>query len=412
MSIEWFLQHRRDPNPRHVRIRSAELRNASAYWATVVQGAGPLAFLVVDAEVVDRNVIRLDTENVLDISLAPSATLVDAAKPVTVVWNGAAREMRVKKGELRLTAAEYKPEAVHKTSRLPGATTDFTVTPFAIVTGTVSKDPDMVALCRKKAAAFVAAWRDWQKQEPRVFTDTEIKDADMAAYSLLLVGGPEANRVTAKLAGKLPLEIAADHVTIGGKSFPATDAAVQMIYPNPLNAERYVWLAAATSTDGMYFSELNPQRLSDWDYTIADGRIPGYKQSATALDTRVVSGMFDYNWRFSESLAHAGDPAIRAKGRQTHRPKPGFAVDPKVLESYVGRYQIEQGPLIEVLRDGTRLMMKLPGQTENDELLPESATEYDIPKYGVWMSFVRDASGKVTGFTGYQESNFEAKRVD
>jgi hypothetical protein len=357
-------------------------------------------------------VIRLDTENVLDIALSPSAGLVDPAKPVTVVWNGSAQEMRLQNGALRLTSAAYQPAPLHKNNRLPGSTADFTVTPFAIVIGTVSKDPDMAALCRSKAQAFIAAWRDWQKQPLRVFQDTEIKDAEMANYSLLLVGGPDANRVTAQLAARLPLQIAADRVTIDGKAFAAKDAAVQMLYPNPLNQERYVWIVAGTSTDGMYFSDPNPQRSSDWEYTIVDGRIPAYKESASSLQTRVVSGMFDYNWRFSDSLAQPGDAAIRAKGRQIHRPKPNLTVDSKVSESYVGRYQIEKGPQIELFQDGKRLMMKLQGQSEADELLPESETEYDVPKYGVWMSFLRDASGKVTGFTGYQESNFEAKKLN
>jgi hypothetical protein len=116
MSIEWFLQHRRNPNPRHVRIRSAELRNASAYWAHVLQAASPLAFMAVDAEVVDRNVIRLDTENVLDIALSPSAALVDPAKPVTVVWNGSAREMRLQNGELRLTRPDTSPRPFTRTT--------------------------------------------------------------------------------------------------------------------------------------------------------------------------------------------------------------------------------------------------------------------------------------------------------
>src|ERR1035441_6773274 len=110
LSIEWFLEHRRNPNPRHVRIRSAELRNASAYWAQVLQQASPLDFMAVDAEIVDRNVIRLDTENVLDIALSPTAALVDAAKPVKVVWNGSAQELRLQNGELRLTAAAYSPQ--------------------------------------------------------------------------------------------------------------------------------------------------------------------------------------------------------------------------------------------------------------------------------------------------------------
>jgi hypothetical protein len=412
MNIEWFLEHRRNRNPLNVRIRSAELRNASAYWARVLQAASPLAFMVVDAEVVDRNVIRLDTENVLDIALSPAAPLVDPSKPVKVVWNGSAQVMRLQNGELRLTANEYQPAPAHKNPRLPGSMADFTVTPFAVVVGTVSADPEMVTLCRRKADAFIEGWRDWQKQEPRVFRDTEIGDAEMAKYSLLLIGGPEANRVTAKLAGSLPLLVAADRITIDGKNFAVKDATVQMIYPNPLNAERYVWIAAGTSTDGMHFCDLNPHRPSDWDYTIVDGRIPAYKESGSSLQLRVVSGMFDYNWRYSDALAQPGDAAIRARGRLMHRPKPGLVVDAKVLDSYAGHYQIEHGPALEVLRDGKRLTVRIHGATETDELLPESETDYDIPKYGVWISFLRDANGKVTGFTGYQDGNFEARKLD
>ena len=409
-SIEWFLRHRRDPSPRHVRIRSAELRNASAYWAQVRQAASPLAFMVVDAEVVDRNVIRLDTQNVLDLVLSPSATLVDQSKAVRVVWNGVAQEMGLQNGQLRLTTAGYKPAALQKNARLPGSTTDFTVTPFAIVIGTVSKHPAMVALCAQRAKTFIDTWRDWQKQEPRVFKDTEIKDADMAKYSLLLFGGPDANRVAVKLAARLPLQILKDRIAIDGKAFPVKDAAVQMIYPNPLNAERYVWIVAGTSTDGMYFCAPSPQMLYDWDYIIMDGHIPAYKQKASALQTNVVSGMFDYNWRFSDSLAQPGDAEIRVKGRQIHRPNVNLSIDPKVLDSYVGRYQIEQGPVLDVAREGKRLMIRQG--TNGGELVPESETDYYMSEFNVRVSFVRDASGKVTAFTGYQNSDFEAKKLD
>ncbi len=270
----------------------------------------------------------------------------------------------------------------------------------------------MVALCNQKAAVFINGWRDWQKQEPRVFKDSEIKDADMARYSLLLVGGPDANLVTEKLAARLPLRVSPERITIDGKDFVVKDAAVQVIYPNPLNPERYVWIAAGTSTDGMYFCDLNIRRTDDWDYVIMDGHIPPYKQKASPLQTRVVSGMFDYNWRYNASLAEAGDPQVRANGRQVRRPKPDLVVDPKVLDSCVGRYQIVQGPVIEVLRDGRRLMVRVQGQTDTAELVPESDTDYMIPAIGARISFVRDASGNVTGFTGYQSEDFEGKKLN
>ena len=410
MNIEWFLKQARDPHPRKVRIRSAELRNAGAWWARVEQATSPLEFMQVDAEVVDRNVIRLDTDNVLDIVLTPPAALVDPAKPVNVVWNGVAREMRVQDGALRLTRAEYKPAPLHKTPKLPGSTSDFLMTPFAIVIGTSSKDPDMVALCKEKAQGFVEGWKDWQKMEPRVFLDSEIKDADIARYSLILVGGPDANRVSAKLASRLPLKMSAEAIRIDGHEFKAKDAAVQLIYPHPLNAERYVWLFAGNSTGGMYFTEPNPRRAYGWDFIIVDGHIPAFKQSATDEQTRVVSGTFDYNWRFSSSLKFDGDAEVRAKGRTLRRPDRNLKIDPKVLASYVGRYQIQGGPLIEMYLDGARLMVRADGSTS--EMLPESETSYYVTMVNARLFFESDANGKVTGFTGYGGGDFEGKRLE
>jgi poly(3-hydroxybutyrate) depolymerase len=408
-SIEWFLQHRRDPNPRHVRIRSAELRNASSYWVHIKQGASPLAFMIADAEVLDRNVIRLDTDNVLDVVLSPSAALIDPAKSVKVVWNGVAHEMSMQKDELRLTSPDYKPAKLHKNERLPGGTYDFLVTPFAIVIGTSSKDADMVALCREKAQSFIDWWSSWQKREPRVFLDTEITDADIERYSLLLIGGPDANRVAAKLAGKLPIKIATDRIDIHGKQYNVRDAAVQMLYPHPRNSERYIWMIAGTSADGMFFADPNRFRVYDWDYIIVDGRIPAYKQGASPMQVRVVSGLFDYNWRFSESLSYPGDVDVRAKGRQLRRPKLNVEVDPKILATYIGQYQTD-GPMIEIHMSDGRLIATV-GDDES-ELVPESESSFYSAKDNVYIEFVRDAAGKVTGFTSYWNGDFEGRKLD
>jgi hypothetical protein len=46
------------------------------------------------------------------------------------------------------------------------------------------------------------------------------------------------------------------------------------------------------------------------------------------------------------------------------------------------------------------------------ELVPETETSFCILRYDVWISFTRDASGKVTGFIGYQNGDFEGKKLD
>jgi poly(3-hydroxybutyrate) depolymerase len=410
MNIGWMLERVRNPDPPKVRIRSAELRNARAWWARVQRSARPLEFILVDAEVVDRNVIRLDTRNAMDVVLSPSSKLVDVTRPVRVVWNGVARDLRVTNGELRLTDPAYKPAPLNKTPELPGATFDFFNTPFAVVVGTQAKDEATRAMLEAKGAEFSRAWTDWQKFEPRMFTDVQISEADIAKYSLVLIGGPAENRVTAALAAKLPIRISADRVTIDGRSFAARDAAVQMLYPNPRNAARYVWLFAGTSQAGLNLAAPTPFRADGWDYLIDDGHVPAPRQKTPMERTNVVSGSFDNHWRLDPAYLQMGDQEIRAKGRVLARPGKKLALPAATLESLAGNYRLPNGRRVTVTRQGDALHAKV----ESEELDLEAIDERNFygAKFNVWLTFEKDAEGKVTGFVGYQpgDGDFEAKR--
>jgi dienelactone hydrolase len=410
MNGEFFLKHVRDPNPRQVRIRSAELRHAQAYWVRVEQRARPLEFLHVDAELVDRNVIRLDTQNVVDVTLSPAA-LVDASRPVKVVWNGVARDLRLDGGELRLTDTSYKPAALRKTRALPGSINDFYNTPFAVVAGTISKDASTREIVRLRAEEFVNEWKEWQKYPPRYFLDTEISDADIARYSLILVGGADANRVTAKLASKLPLKIRGDAITIGdargGRTYTAPDAGVQLLYPNPRNPARYVWISAGTSALGLAQAAPNPYQVGEWDFFIDDGHLPPFKQTLPRERTRVVSGMFDQNWRFDPAFVLPGDAQARAAGRQFRMPT-GAKAASALMAELAGDYQFNPGPLVVVAARDGKLFAKA-GADEGELELVEGLTFY-ISRFRGWVTFERDAAGKIAGLKGYFGQDVEATR--
>jgi hypothetical protein len=89
---------------------------------------------VSDAEVVGPNRLRRDTRNVAAAELRPGP-LVDATKPVEVVWNGVVRSATAREGRLDLQAEGRKPAALEKTDRLAGPFEDAVSTPFAIVLG-------------------------------------------------------------------------------------------------------------------------------------------------------------------------------------------------------------------------------------------------------------------------------------
>ena len=60
-----MLSHRRVRHPRRLRMRACDLKSASVHWVRVENRENPEAFIVVDAEVVAPNLIRLSTENPL-----------------------------------------------------------------------------------------------------------------------------------------------------------------------------------------------------------------------------------------------------------------------------------------------------------------------------------------------------------
>jgi hypothetical protein len=317
---------------------------------------------------------------------------VDASRPVEVVWNGVARPVTAREGRLDLEAEGRARAGLEKTDRLAGPFEDAAGTPFAVVLGTIARDPEMRRACEWKVKSFVAFWRDWQKVEPRVYGDTEISDADAARYSLLLVGGPGENAVARRLAGRIPLEVREDAVVVDGKAFPAADAGVSLVYPSPLNPERYVAVLAGTSPGGLGFADW---QNGEWDFQIVDGR-----SAAAALDPpsrfpergRIASGYFDGAWRLDEAFVVRGDEALRAKATPTAAPRP-ITLEPAALDRVTGTFRIPDGPRVRVYREGSRLMGAQEGRS-GGELVPESETQFFLLGEDVRLAFERDAAGR------------------
>lgn len=406
--IDWLVAQRREPNPRKVRLRSAELQHATAYWVTVNRFDRPDAFAVVDAEITGRNAIRLDTQNALTVTLSPAATLVDPAAPVQIVWNGAARTGTLSDGRIELGAeAAATGGQLEKSASLPGAIGDIFNLPFAIVVGTASADPAMKEQCRLHGDSLEKYWREWQRQPPRRFTDTELSDAEAARYSLILIGGPDANLVTRKFADRLPLQVAADRIVVGDRTFAATDARVQMIRPNPLNPQRYVLVVAGTSAAG--FRLWGPGRMSgtDFDFLIEDNRVNPAGPDLPPSRFAVASGWFDRTWKSQDVLTIPGDAAARSGALVLQLSSP-----PANLARYVGRFEIAPGAVLQVTEGNGRLQMNFNGQ-QSSELIPAGDNRLYVAENSSVLVFQDDAAGKPVSFTtALGQQSYTGKRIE
>jgi hypothetical protein len=140
------------------------------------------------------------------------------------------------------------------------------------------------------------AVREWQKQfrgEAPQKKDSEIKDDDIAKNNLVLWGDSSSNAILKKIADKLPIKWTADSIEVGGKKYAAGEHVPLMIYPNPLNPNKYVVLNSGfTYREYDYLNNARQvPKLPDW--AIVNLSEP---PNAVSPGKVVAADFFDEQW--------------------------------------------------------------------------------------------------------------------
>jgi dienelactone hydrolase len=135
---------------------------------------------------------------------------------------------------------------------------------------------------------FQREWAKWMRGDLRIKNDSEVTEADIRAHHLIVFGEPASNSLLERAADKLPADWERDWFKLRNISYSAAKHIPKMIYPNPLNPERYVVINSGHTFGEAEFRGTNAllfPRLGD--YAVIDG------------DTGqpVAAGVFDDLWR-------------------------------------------------------------------------------------------------------------------
>ncbi len=88
----------------------------------------------------------------------------------------------------------------------------------------------------------ITHWRSQFRGDAPVKDDSAVTDEDIASNNLVLWGDPSSNKLLAKIADKLPVKWTKDGVKLGDQTYDAGTHVPVLIYPNPLNPQKYVVL--------------------------------------------------------------------------------------------------------------------------------------------------------------------------
>jgi len=398
--VDWLLKHRRVEAPREVRVRSTALAGAQAHWLRVDAIEAPMKIIRAHARVVEPGMVYVDSENVAQFTLTLPDELRGKGGALEVVWNGVAANAASNGRELRVGAAG---EGLRKRAGVEGPISDIVNTPFAVVLGTISKDAKMREACAMQAEALRTFWQRWQHQPLRFLRDTEVTAEHERNYSLILIGGADANAVTRRLAKRLPMKVTSESIAVADRSWRAQDAVLQMIYPNPSAPQRYVLVVAASSATGMraWSSQLVHPALGfgivGYDWMITDARRPPPGAPVDPTNLNIAAGMFDASWRRDDRWTFEGDASERASWRQRALPDPSYAPSADDLAELTGSFELPRF-VATVSVEGDRLSVSVPNEPPY-ALQPKGKDLFctcDSPLQ-ITVEFVRNDAGQLIG---------------
>ncbi len=298
----------REAYPRKIKFTTWTLAYNQMKWLTVDALGQHWERARVNAEMVSDSGVNVETSNVTAFTIAMASggcTLDSTRKPVvtidgqklTVAGPMSDRSWKVhfrKTGNQWATTDSPVLAGLHKRHGLQGPIDDALMDSFVFVTPTGTPlAPGVANWVSSEQQRAIKEWRRHFRGDAQVRTDAEITDADIAASNLILWGDPGSNKILARLADKLPIKWTADGVIVGDKRFAAATHAPILIFPNPLNPNKYIVLNSSFTF--REFDYLNNARQIPKlpDYAVVDTTTPPDFRYPGKI---VLAGFFNETW--------------------------------------------------------------------------------------------------------------------
>jgi pimeloyl-ACP methyl ester carboxylesterase len=305
-----YVEKGRAEYPNHVRFVTYTLKYPSCDWVDIFALERHYQRALVDAEAGEKG-YKVRTTNVRGLELRMPAGATRGTVPVTIdgqevtarkVESGGSINVFLEKRDGKwvsvlpewvLTSRMRTPQ---KTAALQGPIDDAFTGPFLCVIAT--KEPWNAATLEYADAEvkrFGDMWSKYFRGTLPVKRDDEVTSEDIATKHLILFGDPGSNTLIAQVLPGLPFRWTKEKINWDGKDYDAADHVPVLIYPSPLNPERYVVLNSGhtfRAADCQGTNALLYPRLGDYALlrTHADRKDP----------TLVQAGLFDDFWRMTK----------------------------------------------------------------------------------------------------------------
>lgn len=306
--IDSIMALGRERMPRTIRFVTYSLRYNRMHWVTVDAIKEHWSQARVNASIVADSFVSVTTNNVEQLTLSiPSGyapLAVDANVQIKIddqtvegprPGSDLSWQVTLHREGTTWKLGALPANGLRKRHGLQGPIDDALMDSFVFVRPTAKSSHEAVEKwVQSEMSHAIVHWRQQFRGHARVVDDTAVTDEHIANSNLILWGDPTSNAVLKKIADKLPIRWGDSEIIVGDEKFPSDRHAAIAIYPNPLNANRYVVLNSSfTFREYDYLNNARQvPKLPDW--AIVDLRTPPSSRFPGKI---ADAGFFDEQWQ-------------------------------------------------------------------------------------------------------------------
>jgi hypothetical protein len=296
-AIEVALVKGRDPVPKTVSYTTYSLLYPKRAWVELLGLEKSWERADIDAAI-DKETLTVKTKNLSALRLSPGLAAFPAKSAPKLVIDGTTIPFNDGLVVLRKTGGKWQPGAEPTEGKRPGMCGPIDhafMSSFLHVRPTgAALNPKIGAWAKSELEHATWSWRRVFRGDAPLKDDTAITDDDIKNNNLVLWGDPSSNAVLKKIVDKLPILWTKDGLEIRNYRLDPARYAPILIFPNPLNPQKYVVLNSGHTFREFALLNNSDQtpKLPDWavvDISVpADAKWPGLIYDA---------GFFNESWK-------------------------------------------------------------------------------------------------------------------
>jgi len=276
-------------NPERVDLTTNQMLYNKSFWVTINDMKIPGEAHI--RAIIRRNKLTVQKENITAYTIDLTTLPYTKNEPLKIIDNGKLVFNNITDEPVLYFGPERNPDALKKNHLTAGPFAHVFAQRFIVVKGTSGTRSEKEGIAAM-ADTINKYWDERYFTDCLVKNDFEISEKDMENSSLVLLGNPGSNLLIKRLQNDIPLLVSDTGIRIKDKKIEGERLCFYMIYPNPVNKNRYVAVIGYNHAGFISLGSEDSDSFNDvsnygwYDYKVWDDRTHAV----------IEKGYFDSSW--------------------------------------------------------------------------------------------------------------------